>query len=206
MNKQTMYKLTYGLFVLTAHEGGKDNGCIINTAGQVTSAPNQISIAVNKSNYTHDMILRTGVFNISIISEDADFELFKQFGFQSGRDTDKFRDFRDTMIAPNGVLYITKGTNAWISASVTQTVDLGTHTLFIAAVTDMNVLSDVPSVTYTYYQDHIKPKPQAAAKPAGKPAWRCKICGYIYEGETLPDDFVCPLCKHPADDFEKIYI
>ena len=206
MNKQTMYKLTYGLFVLTAHENGKDNGCIINTAGQVTSVPTRISVAVNKSNYTHDMILRTGVFNISIISEDADFELFKHFGFQTGRDTDKFKDFKDAKIAANGVLYVTKGTNAWISASVVRSVDLGTHTLFIANVTDMDILSDAPSVTYTYYQDHIKPKPQEPSKPAGKPAWRCKICGYIYEGETLPDGFECPLCKHPAEDFEKIYL
>ncbi|MDD6571403.1 MAG: flavin reductase [Thermoflexaceae bacterium] len=205
MDNKTMYKLSYGLFVLTANEDGKDNGCIINTAIQVTSNPNRISIAVNKANATHDMILRTNKFTVSVISEDADFELFKRFGFQSGRDVDKFAGFTDCKRGYNGLNYVTKGCNGFISAWVEQAIDLGTHTLFIAAVTDMEVLSNVPSATYAYYQSNIKPKPQPAAEnKTGKTAWRCTVCGYVYEGEELPADFVCPLCKHPASDFEKI--
>ncbi len=204
MDNKTMYKLSYGLFVLTAKDE-KDNGCITNTAIQVTSEPNRISLAVNKSNYTHDMIIKTGIFTVSIISEDADFELFKHFGFQSGRDVDKFEGFADCKRLENGTLAITKGVNGYICGKVINTVDLGTHTLFIADVTDMEVLSDTPSATYTYYQSNIKPKPQAAsAEEKGKTVWRCKICGYEYEGEELPADFVCPVCKHPASDFEKV--
>ena len=204
MDNKTMYKLSYGLFVLTAKDE-KDNGCITNTAIQVTSEPNRISLAVNKSNYTHDMIIKTGIFTVSIISEDADFELFKHFGFQSGRDVDKFEGFADCKRLENGTLAITKGVNGYICGKVINTVDLGTHTLFIADVTDMEVLSDTPSATYTYYQSNIKPKPQAtSAEEKGKTVWRCKICGYEYEGEELPADFVCPVCKHPASDFEKV--
>ena len=204
MNKKAMYNLSYGLFVLTARQDGKDNGCIINTAGQVTSSPNRISIAVNKDNLTHDMVKATGKFNISIISEAAQFELFKHFGFQSGRDTDKLAGWAYAERSANGVMYLTKGVNAYISATVEQTIDLGSHTLFIAAVDDMEVLDDTPSATYAYYQSSIKPKPAAAAAPSGKTVWRCTVCGYIYEGETLPDDYICPLCKHPASDFEKV--
>ena len=205
MNKKAMYSLTYGLFVLTASENGKDNGCIINTAGQVTSEPNRISIAVNKSNYTHDMVMRTGKFTVSILSEAAQFDLFKHFGFQSGRDVNKFEGFTDWTKGANGIPYVTVGTNAYISAQVQQTIDLGSHTLFIAEVTDMEVLSDVPSATYAYYQSNIKPKPEAVGKTAGgETIWRCRICGYEYVGEELPEDFICPLCKHPASDFEKV--
>ena len=205
MDKKAMNKLSYGLFVLTAKMGDKDNGCIINTVGQVTSEPNRISIAVNKANYTHDMVMQTGVFTVSVISEEADFELFKRFGFQTGREVDKFAGFTDYKTGANGVRYVTKGTNAYISAKVLQTVDLGTHTLFIAEVTDMEVLSTVASATYSYYHANIKPKPQEVGKtPDGQTIWRCTICGYEYVGEELPDDFICPLCKHPASDFEKI--
>ncbi|MBO7601378.1 MAG: flavin reductase [Lachnospiraceae bacterium] len=204
MNKAAMYKLSYGLFVVTANRDGKDNGCITNTAIQVTSEPNRISLAVNKSNFTHDMIKDTGVFTVSVISEAASFDLFKHFGFQSGRDVDKFAVFNDCKRAENGTMIITKGTNGYISAKVVNTVDLGTHTLFIADVTDMDVLADVPSATYTYYQENIKPKPEAVGKTKdGQTVWRCKICGYEYVGEELPDDFICPICKHPASDFEK---
>lgn len=205
MNKKAMYNLTYGLFVLTANLDGKDNGCIINTAGQVTSEPNRISIAVNKANYTHDIIQKTGIFNVSIISEAASFDLFKRFGFQSGRDADKFEGLEGWGRSENGVAYIATGTNAYISAKVVSSQDLGSHTLFIAEVTDMEVLSSVPSTTYAYYQENIKPKPQAAGtSPSGKTVWRCTVCGYEYEGEELPADFICPLCKHPASDFEKV--
>ncbi len=202
MNEKALFQLTYGLYVLTAAKDGRQNGCIINTAGQVTNTPNRIQIAVNKANYTHDMIKETGVFNVSMISQKASFELFKRFGFQSGKDVDKFAGFEGYAVGENGVNYITDGCNGYISVKVEQTLDLGTHTLFIGLVTDMDVLSDVPSTTYGYYQDNIKPKPQAP-KGEGKPVWICKVCGYVYEGENLPADYVCPLCKHPASDFEK---
>lgn len=206
MDKKALYKLTYGLFILTSKQGEKENGCIINTAAQVTSEPNRISIAVNKSNFTHDMVLASGKFNVSVLSQDAEFSLFKHFGFQSGRDVDKFADFKDADHAENGIAFITKGTNAYFSAEVEQTIDLGSHTLFIASVTDMKVISDALSASYDYYQNHIKPKPQAAPAAAGKTIWRCTVCGYEYEGEELPADFICPLCKHPASDFEKVTV
>ncbi len=203
MEKESMYKLTYGLFVVTAKADGKANGCITNTAIQVTSSPNRISLAVNKGNYTHDQIVKTGIFNVSVISEKATFELFTRFGFASGREVDKFDGFDAYEYADNGVPYITQGTNAVLCASVAFTVDLGTHTLFIADVTDGFVLSKTPSATYAYYQSDIKPKPQPKPQ-AQKTVWRCKVCGYEVEAEELPDDFVCPLCKHGKDDFEKV--
>lgn len=203
MNNKTMFQLSYGLFVLTAAKKGKNNGCIINTAIQVTQEPQRISITVNKANLTHDMIMDTKKFTVSIISEDGDFELFKRFGFQSGRDADKFEGFSDYKLGYNNTPIITKGTNGYISAWVQETIDLGSHTLFIASVTDMDVLSDAPSATYQYYQNHIKPKPEGKGG-GGKTVWRCTVCGYEYEGEELPEDFVCPLCKHPASDFEKV--
>ena len=205
MDKKAMYKLTYGLFVLTASENGRDNGCIINTAMQVTSDPNRISIAVNKTDFTHDMVLNTRKFTVSAISQEADFSLFRHFGFQSGRDVDKFAGFKDWKRGYNGCPIITAGTNSYISAWVEQVIDLGSHTLFIAPVTDMEVLSQIPSASYEYYQSNIKPKPQPADKPSdGKNVYRCRICGYEYVGESLPEDFICPVCKHPASDFEKV--
>ena len=205
MDKKAMYKLSYGLFILTAREGEKDNGCVINTAIQAASTPNQISICVNKANFTHDMIMRTGAFTISVISQKASFDLFKHFGFQSGKDVNKFADFKDCKRGENGIFYITQGTNAFISIKVEKTEDLGSHTMFVGEITDMEVLSDDSSATYEYYMNNIKPKPEAVGKTAdGKTIWRCKICGYEYVGEELPDDFICPTCKHPAADFEKV--
>ena len=205
MDKKAMYKLSYGLFVLTAKEGDKDNGCIINTAIQAASTPNQMSICVNKANYTHDMIMRTGLFNVSILSQQVKFDLFKRFGFQSGKDVNKFADFNLCKRGENGLLYVTDGTNAYISVKVDKVEDLGSHTMFIGEVTDMEVLSDYPSVTYEYYMNNIKPKPQEVGKTDdGQTIWRCTICGYEYVGEELPEDFICPLCKHPASDFEKV--
>lgn len=198
-----MYHLTYGLFVLTARLGEKDNGCIINTAGQVTSTPNRISITVNKDNLTHDLVKESGKFNISILSERADFDIFKHFGFQTGRETDKFDGYAACKRSENGLYYITEGTNAYISGTVEQAIDLGSHTMFIASVDDMEVLASEPSASYAYYQSSIKPKPEKK-DTAGKTVWRCTVCGYVYEGDVLPDDFVCPLCKHPASDFEKV--
>lgn len=206
MNQKAMYKLSYGLFVLTSAAGGRESGCIINTAGQVTSEPNRVSIAVNKANFTHDLVKESGQFNLSVLSESANFDTFKHFGFQSGRETDKFAGYGACRRSANGLYYITDGTNAFLCASVEQTVDLGTHTLFIAGVDDVELLADVPSATYAYYQSHIKPAPPKPGAPAGKTAWQCKVCGYIYEGEELPEDFICPLCKHPASDFEKITV
>ena len=205
MNNKAMYSLTYGLFVVSTRVGDRDNGCITNTAIQVTSEPNRIALAVNCANYTNELMKQAGRFNISVLSEEADFELFKRFGFQSGRDVDKYAGFTDYARTESGITYITKGTNAYLSADIVQQIELGSHTLFIADVTDMDVLSDAPSVTYSYYQSNIKPKPQAVGETkTGQTIWRCTICGYEYVGEELPDDFICPICKHPKADFEKI--
>jgi len=205
MDKKAMYKLSYGLFVLTARDGDKDNGCIINTAIQAASTPNQMSICVNKANYTHDMVMKTGEFTVSVISQEASFDLFKHFGFQSGRDVNKFADYTACERGTNGINYVTEGTNAYISVKVDKTEDLGSHTMFIGEITDMEVLSEVPSATYEYYMNNIKPKPQKVGKTEdGQTIWRCTICGYEYVGEELPEDFICPLCKHPASDFEKV--
>lgn len=207
MNTKAMYKLSYGLFICTAVDGDKMNGCVTNTAIQVASDPNLISLAINKSNYTHDMVVKTGECNISVISNDADFELFKHFGFQSGRDVDKFADYPKSSyaMADNNIPYITAGTNAYFSLKVENMFDLGSHTLFICKPTFMTVLSDVQSCTYEYYQNNIKPKPVPVGEtPKGETIWRCTICGYEWVGEELPDDFICPICKHPKADFEKV--
>lgn len=207
MDTKAMYKLSYGLYVCTVIDGDKINGCIINTAIQVASEPNRISIAINKANLTRDMVLKTGECNISVISNDATFELFKHFGFQSGRDTDKFAEYPkiNYSFAENGIPYITAGTNAYFSLRVEQSVDLGSHTLFICEPIFMTVLSATCSCTYEYYQNNIKPKPEAVGMtPKGETIWRCRICGYEYVGEEVPDDFICPICKHPKADFEKL--
>lgn len=200
-----MYKLSYGLFVLTSKDGDKDNGCIINTAIQAASSPNQLSICVNKANYTHDMIVKSKTFNISTISEAADFELFKHFGFQSGKDVNKFDGYQHFNRSQNGITYITAGTNSFISVKVDKIIDLGSHSMFIGEITDIELLSDDKSATYEYYLNNIKPKPEEVGKTDdGQTIWRCTICGYEYIGEQIPDDFICPICKHPASDFEKI--
>jgi len=201
IDTDAMFKLSYGLFVLTAKDNGKDNGCIINTAAQLTLDPLQISITVNKSNYTHDMIIKTNEFNISVLAENAPFGVFERFGFVSGRAADKFGGSGYKARTKNGIKYVTDYANCVISAKVRESLDCGTHTLFIAEVTEAVVLSNEPSVTYRYYFDNIKPKPQT--KKDRKPGYVCKICGYVYEGGDLPADFVCPLCKHGASDFEK---
>ena len=200
-----LFNIQYGLFVITTCDAGKDNGCISNTVAQGTAQPNRISVDLNKGNCTPGLIQHTGKFTASILSEAADFELFKHFGFQSGRTVDKFDGFKDCRRVANGTLAITRGTNAFISADVEQAIDLGTHMLFVGSVTEMEVLADVPSATYNYYPQHIKPKPQPVGQTAeGKTIWRCSICGYEYVGEELPDDFTCPICKHPASDFVKV--
>jgi len=201
INPAAMFKLSYGLFVLTARDGGKDNGCIINTAIQLTDRPARISIAVNKANFTHQMILKTGAFNVSILTTSAPFRIFEQFGFRSGKDTDKFAGCAYADRAANGIRYVPEHANGVISARVKETVDCGAHTLFIADVTEALVLSDEASVTYQYYFDNIKPKPQAPKEK--EKAYVCRICGYIHKGE-LPEGFVCPICKHGAADFEPL--
>ena len=208
MDSKVLFNVQYGLFVLSSKSADKDNACIINTVTQVTAAPvskDRISIAVNKKNYTHDLIAASKIFTVSIISEAATFDLFKRFGFQSGRNVDKFADFDAVQRTANGTLAVTEGTNSYISANVIQQVELDTHSIFIAEVVDMEKLSDVRSATYNFYQANIKPKPAPVGKTAdGKTIWRCRICGYEYVGDELPADFICPLCKHPAADFEKV--
>ena len=201
VEQNAMFSLSYGLFVLTARDGAKDNGCIINTVTQLTDSPKRISIAVNKANLTHDMIVKTGEFNVSVLSNDAPFALFQHYGFQSGRNTDKFAGVQGMARSTNGIYYIPYCTSAFLSAKVTQAVEFETHTLFIADVTEAKLLSNVPSMTYAYYFANVKPKPAALQKQTG---WVCKICGWVYEGEELPPDIVCPLCKHGAADFERL--
>ena len=199
MDNTAFFKLSYGLFVVTAHEDGKDNGCITNTVIQVTNDPLRISVTINKDNYTCGMIHRTGLFNVSILSEEASFEIFKHWGFQSGRDVDKALGIEFYRLE-NGVIYVTEGVNAVLCAKVAQEIDLGSHIMFIADLTDAFPIGNAPSATYTYYHKNIKPAP---AKPKSK-GWICTICGYIYEGEVLPEDFICPVCKHPASDFKRV--
>lgn len=199
IEKAAAFKLSYGLFVLTARDGEKDNGCIVNTVFQVTDNPFKISVTVNKNNYTHDMIKKTGVFNVSVLTESVPFSVFQHYGFKSGRDTEKINS--STMPrSENGVAYLSAFTNAFMSAKVVEETDCGTHTMFIAEVTEAQTLSDERSVTYQYYFDNIKPKPQ----PQKKKGFVCQICGYVYEGDELPEDFVCPICKHSADAFKPL--
>ena len=200
IRNEAMFKLSYGLFILSASENGKDNACIINTACQVTDTPKQITIAVNKNNYTCGMIERTKKFTISILAEDVTFDMIKRFGFASGKNTDKFTGYNDHYRTESGTYFICEGTNAYISCTVTSIIDCGTHLLFLSDVTEAETLSDIPSATYQYYFDHIKPKPETQKKKG----YVCKICGYVHEGEELPPDFICPLCKHGAEDFEEI--
>lgn len=201
IDNNAFFKLGYGLYVLSAkNTEGKDNGCIINTVMQVTDIPKRILIAVNKSNYTNKIIKETGVFNVSTLTENAPFDLFKRFGFQSGRDVNKFEDFTDFDRAANGIVYINKNANSYISCKVISSMDYGTHTVFVADVSEAVTMNEESSVTYDYYFKNIKPSP-AKAKKKG---YVCKICGYVYEGEELPADFICPLCKHGAADFEPL--
>ncbi len=203
IEKEAMYKLTYGLFVLTTKDGAKDNGCIVNTVSMITDTPKRVTVYVNKNNYTEELIRKTGVFNACVLTEKAPFETYKQFGFSSGRDTDKFAG-KTYQRTENGLYYVSEGCNAVISAKVEQILDVGTHTLFVAEVTEAKVLSEEKSVTYEYYLNNVKPKPQAQpAQEQGAEKWVCKICGYTHEGE-LPKDFICPWCKHGAEDFERV--
>ncbi len=201
IDNKAMYKISYGLYMLTTTDGVKQNGCIINTAQMFTDNPKRITLFVNKANYSNELMKKTGIFNLSILTESAPFELFKQFGFVSGRDVDKFAD-GEYPVGENGLKYLPEHANAVLSGKVVDSYDYGTHTLFVAEVTEGKVLNAEKSVTYEYYQQNIKAKPQVEASSAGE-KWVCKVCGYVHEG-ALPDDFVCPWCKHPASDFERV--
>ena len=194
-----LFKIGYGLYVITSNDGKKDNGLIVNTVAQVTSQPNRIAVTINKMNYSHHVIEQTGILNLNCLSEDAPFSVFENFGFQSGRTADKFAG-QTLSRTDNGLVMLRKHVNAVMSLKVVQSIDLGTHGMFICDVTEARVISNVPSMTYAYYHAHVKPQP----KTEGKKGFVCKICGYVYEGEELPEDFVCPLCKHGAADFEPI--
>lgn len=194
---KALYNIPYGLYVLTV-KGEKLNGCIINTLQQVTSNPERISITVNKDNYTTSLIEKSKEFNISILDINTSFETIKNFGFSSGRDVDKFENFKDFKLSKNGLPYITKNTNSYLSAKVVSKTDVGTHITFVADVTEDVVLSGVESITYSYYLKNVKPKPEAK----NKNKYVCTVCGYVYEGETLPKDFICPICKHGSEVFE----
>ena len=201
MDSTALFKLGYGLYVLTARDGDKDNGCIINAVMQITSVPPFVSVAsVNKQNYTHDMIFSTRQFNISTLTTETPFDVIKHFGFQSGAAVDKFADCETAARSENGLIYVPKYTNAYLSFEVTDTIDFGSHTIFKAEMTAGEILGKTESLTYSYYQQNIKPKPQ----PAHNTGYRCVICSYIFEGDVLPSDFICPICKHGVSDFVKL--
>ena len=195
---KALFNIPYGLYVLTAKDN-KDNGCIINTLQQVTSSPTQISITISKDNYTTKMIQKTLVFNVSILDKTVSFDLIKNFGFSSGKDTNKFVNFKNCKSAKNGVLYITQSTNSYLSAKVVSQIDVGTHITFVAEVTEDVVLQETESVTYDYYLKNIKPKPEEKATNS----YVCSICGFVYEGEELPANYICPICKHGSEFFKK---
>lgn len=197
MDQKALWKLTYGLYLLTAQEDGRDNACIINTAVQVAENPVRVSVSVIKGGLTHDMMQSTGAFNLSALTVDAPFSLYQHFGMQSGRSADKLAGRADVARSGNGLYHLTENAAGWLSCQVVASVDLGTHTLFIGEVTDGEALCDRPLCTYAYYQSDVKPKPA----PMKKKSWVCSVCGYVYEGDEVPEDFLCPLCKHGKDDF-----
>ncbi len=194
-----LFNIGYGLYVVTSNDGKKDNGLIVNTVTQVTNTPNRIAVTINKENYSHHVIKQTGKININCLTVEAPFKVFETFGFVSGRNVDKFANC-EPLRSDNGLVFLPRHINSFMSVKVEQYVDLETHGMFICSVTEARVLSDKETMTYTYYQNHVKPKPETA----GKKGFVCKVCGYVYEGDTLPEDIVCPLCKHGAADFEPI--
>ena len=194
-----LFKIGYGLYVVTCYDGKKQNGQIVNTVSQIASNPEKLAVSLNKANFTAEVVRKTGIMNVCTLNEQTPFQEFRHFGFQSGRDVDKFADYTHYAVAANGVAYLTKYANAFISLRVTDTVDMGSHWMFICEVTESVVLNGIETMTYSFYQKNVKPKPEAEKK-----GWVCDICGYVYEGEELPEDFICPLCKHPASDFSKL--
>ncbi|MBQ8057308.1 MAG: flavin reductase [Ruminococcus sp.] len=198
INPTALFNIGYGLYIVTAREGDKDNGCIVNAVTQLTDKKLRVAVTINKANLTHDMVKNTGVMNVNCLTEETPFAIFEYFGFQSGRDVEKFVS-PNLHRSENGLVIQPNYSNAFFSLKVEQEVDLDSHTLFICEVTEAKVLSDKPTMTYAYYHKNVKPKPEKKSK-----GWVCKVCGYVYEGEELPDDFICPLCKHGKDAFEKI--
>ena len=194
-----LFNIGYGLYVVTSNDGKKDNGLIVNTVTQVTNNPNKIAVTINKENYSHHIINQTGIMNVNCLSVDAPFKVFEQFGFVSGRNTDKFKDC-NVLRSDNGLVFLPKYINSFMSLKVEQYVDLGTHGMFICSITESRVFTNTETMTYTYYHENVKPKPQTE----GKKGYVCKICGWVYEGEELPEDIICPLCKHGYSDFEEI--
>ena len=194
-----LFNIGYGLYVVTSNDGKKDNGLIVNTVTQVTNTPNRVAVTINKENYSHHVIKQTGVMNVNCLDTSAPFSIFQNFGFQSGRSVDKFQG-QSVLRSDNGLVFLSRHINSFMSLKVEQYIDLGTHGMFICAVTEARVISDNPTMTYTYYQENVKPQPETE----GKKGFVCKVCGWVYEGDTLPDDIVCPLCKHGANDFEPI--
>ena len=194
-----LFNIGYGLYVITSNDGKKDNGLIVNTVTQVTNSPNRIAVCINKQNYSHHVIKQTGIMNVNCLSVEAPFSVFETFGFQSGRNADKFANC-EKLRSDNGLVFLSKYINSFMSLKVEQYIDMDTHGMFICSITEARVISDKETMTYTYYQNNVKPKPETD----GKKGWVCKICGYVYEGEDLPEDFICPLCKHGAADFEPI--
>jgi flavin reductase (DIM6/NTAB) family NADH-FMN oxidoreductase RutF len=194
-----LFKIGYGLYVVTSNDGKKDNGLIVNTITQVTNTPNRIAVTINKENYSHHVIKQTGIMNVNCLSVDAPFAVFEKFGFVSGRNVDKFADC-EPLRSDNGLVFLPRHINSFMSLKVEQYVDLDTHGMFICSITEARVISDRETMTYTYYQNNVKPKPETE----GKKGYVCKICGYVYEGDVLPEDYICPLCKHGAADFEPI--
>ncbi len=197
---KALFKIGYGLYVVTSNDGNKDNGLIVNAVTQVTDSPNRVAVTINKANYSHHVIKQTGKMNVNCLSVEAPFSVFECFGFRSGRTVDKFEGWENLLRSDNGLVFLPKYINAMMSLEVEQYVDLDTHGMFICRVTESRVLSDRETMTYTFYQQNVKPKPQTE----GKKGYVCTVCGYVYEGDTLPDDFVCPLCKHGPADFEEI--
>ena len=194
-----LFKIGYGLYVVTSNDGKRDNGIIVNSITQLTNSPNRVGVTINKESYSHHVIKQTGIMNVNCLSVDAPFSVFENFGFKSGRNVDKFAGY-EPLRSDNGLAFLEKYINSFISLKVEQYVDLGTHGMFICSVGEARVISDKETMTYTYYLENVKPKPQTE----GKKGYVCKICGWVYEGDTLPDDLICPICKHPASDFEEI--
>ena len=199
LDPKALFQISYGLYVVTSNDGKRDNGLIVNTVMQITNSPDRVAVAINKKNYSHDVIKETGKMNVNCLTTEAPFAVFETFGFRSGRDVDKFADCSPRK-SDNGLVVLPRYINAFLSLEVESYVDVDTHGLFLCRVVESEVLSTLPAMTYTYYQENVKPRPA----PAKKKGYVCKICGYVYEGDPLPEDFICPICKHPASDFEPL--
>ena len=197
---KALFSIGYGLYVVTSNDGKKDNGLIVNTVVQLTDNPFRVMVSINKDNYSHHVIKQTGIMNVNCLNIETPFKVFQQFGFQSGRNIDKFKNEKEVLRSDNGLVFLSRYINAFFSLKVEDYKDLGTHGMFICSVSEARVINNVDTMTYTYYQNNVKPK----ADTKGKKGFVCKVCGYVYEGDILPDDFVCPLCKHGAADFEEI--